>query len=544
MVEPHHPNGRYVSVLKAGAAVGIALVLGAVGCTGKKRAFASGAVGDDTDTGAAIEQGERGSEQGDPNEDGTLAGQGTPSADPGSIPGSFLGSGDAGMSESLLPNSMAICGDACSGECTPGETECASITERIECGIDALWGDRIECPYVCLDGACAGECIPGASECVTSTRFRSCLDLGLWSESSECANACVGATCGGECKPGQTRCTSSTTVQVCDEEGQWAEATTCQNACVGEACVGECVPGSTRCSSETQLQTCNQQGQFQSSTVCQFACINGSCGGECLQNGDCTSGPPGTVGTCANNTCGYACNIQGGFKDCGNNRCIPQNECCANCTGCTACTGGVCQPVCSAGQICQNNTTCVFPTVGLGQACNQQAQNCQPGQLCGPGGTCQCSGTNDDRCGNQCVNLLTDAANCGACGTNCGDFPCVNGACNCGDQRTFIAGRCRLLDFTDCNTNNPGECASNACVEFFLDLDGDGYGRGEPDGIGQCGDISLPQPSGGNLVRLSGDCCDLMIDGASGVHPDATTPVIVPQACQAAGVPADGFNCP
>jgi hypothetical protein len=44
-----------------------------------------------------------------------------------------------------------------------------------------------------------------------------------------------------------------------------------------------------------------------------------------------------------------------------------------------------------------------------------------------------------------------------------------------------------LGDFSECRTDTPGECASNVCVEFFLDLDGDGYGKGQPDGISQCG---------------------------------------------------------
>jgi hypothetical protein len=99
-----------------------------------------------------------------------------------------------------------------------------------------------------------------------------------------------------------------------------------------------------------------------------------------------------------------------------------------------------------------------------------------------------------------------------------------------------------LGDFSECRINNPGECASNVCVEFFLDLDGDGYGKGQTDGIGLCGDTPPPVPVG-RSVRLGGDCCDLQEDGARGVHPDATIPVPVPLSCQALGVPANDFNC-
>jgi hypothetical protein len=410
-------SSRVQSILVAGAAM--ALLGASIGCAGKKRPFASESIADGPNTGAAGTQGEGDFEQAE-LEDGEGAEGTAPSTEPRSVPGSFLGNRDAGSRGSLQPTSMASCEDACSGECAPGDTQCASTTDRIECGVDALWGDPSACQYVCLDGVCAGECVPGATECISSTRFRSCADVGVWSEPSECANACVEAACGGECRPGQTRCSSNTTVQTCDENGQWGGATACQNACSGEACAGECVPGSARCSSETQLQTCNQQGQFQQATSCQFACTNGGCGGECS---------PGTRRCNPGNGAPQFCSNAGLWQT--------QAPCQFVCTGSGSCSGECipgarrCSPVSGVPQLCsstgiwQNQAACQFvcgDNGNCGGECTPGSRRCsQAGipQLCSPSGLWQnqngCPGGQECRLG-DCVmsapppTLVTSAA--------------------------------------------------------------------------------------------------------------------------------------
>jgi hypothetical protein len=52
-------------------------------------------------------------------------------------------------------------------------------------------------------------------------------------------------------------------------------------------------------------------------------------------------------------------------------------------------------------------------------------------------------GTGSNRCGNACVNLSTDPANCGSCGTRCGlgEF-CEAGACR--NDSTLADGGSRI----------------------------------------------------------------------------------------------------
>ena len=69
-----------------------------------------------------------------------------------------------------------------------------------------------------------------------------------------------------------------------------------------------------------------------------------------------------------------------------------------------------------------------------GKACIPSG-NCCKDSDCGGGGTCD-DGTCDcpdakTLCGGSCVDLATDAANCGACGNACDTGECVHGACIC-----------------------------------------------------------------------------------------------------------------
>lgn len=410
------------------------------GCAGKKRNFgesiaAAGAgseafddgVTDDsaTDNGATgdsnvVAEGGSGSIEASTSSEGEV----TPSLDPPDD--------DAEVSSASQPAAADTCGDACSGECEPGEAQCSSPTERIECGIDALWGDPVACPSVCIDGSCTGECVPGSTECVTTTRFRECSELGAWSEVTDCEFACVGTACGGVCQPGETRCDSSTTVQVCNDQGQWGPTSACQNACVGDACTGECVPGATRCSSETQLQTCNEQGQFRAGTACPFVCVDGACR-------DCTPG---------------------------SRRCDPASGVPQVCTGAATWQS---QEACA--RSCQNGA-CVAQ-LGLGLECNS-SRDCSSG-FCVDGVCCE------SQCGGICAQCEAGSGRCFTPATDpeCDPVICASNECrsSSGNITTNLCGdRGRCKDQNDCNFANfdRGEPCDTATSAFKLC---DGFGN-------------------------------------------------------------------
>jgi hypothetical protein len=419
-------------------ALATTLLVALGGCSGKKRDFATTAPGDRVSISTDAAAGQQ----------PTTTPQSPGAAGTGSefqpSPGS-LDRGDGGSNSASLPTSVEACGDACSGDCAPGAALCASLTQRVECGVDAVWGDPVTCTNACLDGACAGECVPAGTECVSSTRFRSCSELGVWSEPADCDNACVGAACGGECKPGQTRCATDTGVQTCDDQGQWGPTTPCQNACAGEACAGECAPGATRCSSETALQTCNAQGQFAAATACPFACVDGSCAGECSPGSGRCDPAEGTPQFCSDAglwqpqpACQFACTGSGtctGECTPGSRRCSPGSGAPQLCSGAGFWQNQPsCQFVCNAGFCggeCVPASTRCDPATGRPQLCSptgawQTQAACATGSACS-GGACLCS-AGFESCGNECVDVSSDADHCGECDRSC--FPAQGGTCS------------------------------------------------------------------------------------------------------------------
>jgi hypothetical protein len=440
------------------------------GCSGKKRPFASGSVIDETrsDTGLGGTDVRQGAGEPLAGDDGEGFSESQAGQESETTPGTFVGPNDGGAEQAVLPTSMTTCGDACSGECIPGATECASLTDKIECEIDALWGQPVACENVCLDGACAGECPPGESECVSTTRFRSCSELGTWSEPADCDDACVGAACGGECKPGQTRCASTTGVQTCSDQGQWGPTIACQNACVGDACTGECVPGAARCFSETQLQTCNAQGQFLAGTPCQFACVNGACAGECSPGSGRCNPANGVPQFCSaagiwqsRAPCQFVCS---GSGSCGG-ECTPGSRRCSPASGVPQ--------LCSGAGLWQNQTPCDFICTSgtCGGDCAPGSRRCDPAsgqpQLCSNAATWQNQASCARGCQNgSCIPQLGLGAPCGAardCSSGfCVDGVCCQSACNgvC-EQCAAGTGSCIMPPSdTDCD---PVICASNEC---------------------------------------------------------------------------------
>jgi hypothetical protein len=195
--------------------------------------------------------------------------------------------------------------------------------------------------------------------------------------------------------------------------------------------------------------------------------------------------------------------------------------------------------------VCNGQGTCVFNNVGLGQACNVQANNCSVGSCVA--GSCACSGTNPNACGGtRCVNFQTDSTNCGACGVTC-PMGCSAGRCICPAGQSFSGGSCRLNDGQVCTPNGGTPCI-NGCTPWFTDRDGDGFGDSNTAAVNRCGATPPGTPAGGGtFVREGGDCCDIAgNEDAANAHPGQTARFFLPALpaqCARSTASDHDYNC-
>ncbi len=152
----------------------------------------------------------------------------------------------------------------------------------------------------------------------------------------------------------------------------------------------------------TDLQRCEEGGGCSAGQACcGSACTDltadpancGACGAACAANEVCSDG---------------SCECAPGYGDCGDGVCRdPQTDqhfcgCYTDCGDCYICQDGSCTP----------NKTCPTGMV-------QDPTSCE----------CVCS-SDTTECGGQCIDTSTDAANCGGCGTACGQGEtCSGGSC-------------------------------------------------------------------------------------------------------------------
>ena len=101
------------------------------------------------------------------------------------------------------------------------------------------------------------------------------------------------------------------------------------------------------------------------------------------------------------------------------------------------------------------------------------------------------------RCRKQCVDLKTDGANCGACGTVCGsDRVCTGGVCGCPAGQALVQGAC--IPTFGCSVQaNSCLVPQTNCPERPDLLDA--FCFATPDGQPFCGDIST-------CVKAVADC--------------------------------------
>jgi hypothetical protein len=92
---------------------------------------------------------------------------------------------------------------------------------------------------------------------------------------------------------------------------------------------------------------------------------------------------------------------------------------------------------------------CKGNTKRCGRKCIPRANCCNDGDcsevtVC-QGGACVCSVAGQAVCGEVCIDVSGDAANCGDCNFACASGECVNGACTC-ESAIECAGLCACDD--------------------------------------------------------------------------------------------------
>jgi Cys-rich repeat protein len=271
---------------------------------------------------------------------------------------------------------------------------CQPVTETCN-GVDDDCDGQIDegslCPngQACIAGSCKALACVADSDCGNGQLCvaKKCVSPGGCNADADCAN------------------------------GEVCAAGHCQPAAACAAGLGDC-DGDAKNGCETKLSSDDKNcGACGSVCPAGTACSNGICEGDpgCVADSDCA---PDQI--CENGTCQSSPVCAPGMADCDGDL---QNGCETNVvTDAQNC--GACGTMCPAGQAC-DKAACVAAACQTDADCANgdlcQNGNCVPPGPCAPG---------QAMCGNACVDLATDAANCGACGMMCpGGEACSAGVC-------------------------------------------------------------------------------------------------------------------
>ena len=285
--------------------------------------------------------------------------------------------------------------------CDPETGRCAQCLRDSDCARGFLCGDLL-CAAGCHDdGDCpdATRCLPDGSGCVE------CIDDAHCGEGARCVrNGCT-PTCerdddcadGGRCDPESGVCVDCLQDAHCPF-GSICEAQTCVVGCRDDR---DC-QRDLRCSPEGQCVLCWEDDQCQQrpGDYPLVVCEADQCRPGCRSLADCRGREMCRVDTW---TCG---------------RCDAD----AQCPGDLArCLDGVCRPGCGGADDCAALPD--TPVCGDAGICVQ----CLGGDHCNGAGACDAGWT---PCDGACVDVRSDATQCGACGVSCEPgVECVQSAC-------------------------------------------------------------------------------------------------------------------
>ena len=188
------------------------------------------------------------------------------------------------------------------------------------------------------------------------------------------------------------------------------------------------------------------------------------------------SGVSGIAGGGAGGNGGVSCAQANLAGACGTT-CKPGIYDCATGTAvCSLQTNAAVGTTCGTNEVCDGSGNCVNKTADGGSCTNSQL--CQNGNCAEGGSTGVCCPLNYVNCGGSCVDLPSNADNCGTCGSSCQNgLVCSAGQCVCGastpngticirpgqTRGTCWGGACVLPGyFPGCNT--AADCVPGGCT--------------------------------------------------------------------------------
>ncbi len=222
-----------------------------------------------------------------------------------------------------------------------------------------------------------------------------------------------------------------------------------------------CPPGQTDCSGTCSIVATDPTNCGVCGTTCATgqACVGGSCTTLC-QTGDRLCGALGVAARSDNLNCGTCGTVCGSGTACVDGGCTqpvvtPPVTCAAGLTNCSRDAGP------DAGLVCVNIATDAFNCGGCGTLC--PAGEACAGSQCLP----ECLAS-ELACGGFCTNPQTDSLNCGGCASDAGQVcpagqECNGGHCaaTCGFPLSQCAGLLPAVDggYVDGGNPDAGYCA-------------------------------------------------------------------------------------